>query len=103
MAGAQCTKCGAPYSWHGGSGCRLADNPSPCCNAPGKANRYSAHRVRAVKTCPDCHKGGLWYRKACLDPEIWKLRQGMSQEDIYHGLWCPRCKKWVRPVVEAAA
>ena len=40
MAHANCTKCGKEYWWDAGKGRRLADFPSACCRAPGKATRY---------------------------------------------------------------
>jgi hypothetical protein len=107
MSRAICTVCGKEYSWHGSRGSRLKDNPSPCCNAPGKANRYSPVIPKVIKKCPDCGKAGLWWAKA--------LRAGLRNGDSYvgehvlggnvplhqrGGLYCPRCQKWIIPVKE---
>gem|GEM_PF-5639708 len=36
---AMCTKCGKFYHWRNRRGYRLADFPSPCCKAPGRATK----------------------------------------------------------------
>lgn len=33
---AACTKCGRYYRWRASRGSALADNPYPCCRAPGR-------------------------------------------------------------------
>ncbi|MBA7485917.1 hypothetical protein ES707_21469 [subsurface metagenome] len=46
-----------------------------------------------IYCCPKCGKAGLYYAnnsgsQKWLDPEY------------KHHLWCPRCKEWVKPIVE---
>ncbi len=96
MASAVCTQCGKTYRWHGFRGCTLKDNPSPCCNAPGKANRYSPVGPKVVKRCPECGKAGLWWREALRNPDI------PHAGDYFYQMYCPRCKKWVTPIKEVA-
>lgn len=93
MSNATCTKCGKEYNWHAYRGSRLKDWPSPCCSAPGKA--VGTHKAPPKEICPGCGKAGLWYRKALLDPEIYKLRTGGSTSGT---LYCSRCRKWVKPI-----
>ena len=99
MASAVCTQCGKTYGWHGARGCTLKDNPSPCCNAPGKANRYSPVTPKVIKRCPDCGKAGLWWRKAIRNNTLpsQPLKDGHVD---WATLYCPRCQKWVTPIRE---
>ena len=95
MAAAVCTKCGEEYRYPNTRGSRLADYPSPCCHVIGKAHRYSPIVRPVVKTCPDCKKAGLWWRKALMNTAIYPTRP----DDYHSKLYCPRCKKWVKPVL----
>lgn len=101
MASAVCSKCGQPYRWHGCRGSRLADNPSPCCNAPGKAvvHDWEGRKQRVIKKCPDCGKAGLWWRKALRRDQPCDARF-TDADPYYGGMYCPRCKKWVKPIRE---
>ncbi len=102
MSNATCTKCGKEYNWHAQRGMRLADCPSPCCHAPGRA--VGEHKAPPKKICPECGKGGLWWRKAIRDPEIYKLRdlEGFDYRRKFLAMYCPRCEKWVIPTKGAA-
>lgn len=96
MASAVCTQCGQPYRWHGCRGSRLVDNPSPCCNAPGKAvvHDWEGRKQRVVKKCPDCGKAGLLWREALRNSNI------PHAGDYFYQMYCPRCKKWITPIRE---
>ena len=99
MASAVCTKCGQSYRWHAYRGWRLIDNPSPCCNAPGRANRYSPLAPKVIKRCPYCGKAGLWWKKALRNLTL--PRQPILNGHIsWDTLYCPRCQKWVVPIRE---
>lgn len=98
MSVAVCSKCGLTYRWGAYRGTRLADHPSPCCNAPGKAVRSAILAPRRVKRCPDCGKAGLQWRKRLRGGDKLPLRRD-GQPD-WSALYCPRCKKWITPVRE---
>ena len=96
MSWAICTNCGKDYHWGAYRGSKLADNPSPCCNAIGKAR--GERKAPPKEICPDCGKAGLWWRKAVIDSTIPRqpmVKEGFCMVYTAANKYCPRCKKWV--------
>lgn len=96
MSNAICTKCGQEYGWRNQRGVRLADNPSPCCRAPGKA--VGDRKALPPLVCPKCRKGGMRRRnKEGRGPE------NVSSQMYWRLRFCPRCEEWVEPLVMKAS
>lgn len=92
MSNATCTNCGKQYNWRASRGTRLADIPSPCCRAPGKA--VGEHKPPPKMVCPRCAKAGLRRRD---DQGRWAYDAGMLSEKG-NWRWCPPCHEWIVPV-----